>query len=41
MAGKKKPPADRTVERRYANWAPFQGLALWLDLTADWHCSPP
>ncbi|HEU4418771.1 MAG TPA: Fe-S cluster assembly protein HesB [Planctomycetota bacterium] len=37
MAGKKKPPADRTVERRYANWAPFQGLALWLGLTAEWH----
>lgn len=37
MAGRSKAPADRTVERRYAKWAPFQGLALWLDLTADWH----
>lgn len=37
MAGKQTQPADRTVERRYARWAPFQGLALWLDLTADWH----
>lgn len=37
MAGRSKPPADRTVERRYAKWAPFQGLALWLDLTAEWH----
>lgn len=37
MAGRQQPPADRTVERRYARWAPFQGLALWLDLTADWH----
>ena len=37
LAGKSRPPADRTVERRYARWAPFQGLALWLDLTADWH----
>ncbi len=37
LEGKRKPPADRTVERRYAKWAPFQGLALWLDLTADWH----
>jgi N-glycosylase/DNA lyase len=37
MAGKKKPPADRVVEKRYARFAPFQGLALWLDLTADWH----
>ncbi|MEO6595965.1 MAG: Fe-S cluster assembly protein HesB [Planctomycetota bacterium] len=37
MSGKKKAPADRTVERRSAPFAPFQGLALWLDLTADWH----
>ncbi len=37
MSGRKKAPADRTIERRYAKWAPFQGLALWLDLTADWH----
>lgn len=37
MAGRSRPPADRTVERRYAKWAPFQGLALWLDLTAEWH----
>lgn len=37
LAGRKKPPTDRTVERRYARFAPFQGLALWLDLTAEWH----
>lgn len=37
LAGRSRPPADRTVERRYAKWAPFQGLALWLDLTAEWH----
>ena len=37
LDGKKRPPSDRTVERRYARFAPFQGLALWLDLTADWH----
>jgi N-glycosylase/DNA lyase len=37
MAGRKRPPADRTVERRYAKFAPFQGLALWCDLTAEWH----
>jgi len=41
LAGKKKPAADRTVERRYASWAPFQGLALWLDLTAEWHGEVP
>jgi 3-methyladenine DNA glycosylase/8-oxoguanine DNA glycosylase len=37
MAGTTRAPADRTIERRYARFAPFQGLALWLDLTADWH----
>ena len=41
LAGRSKPPSDRTVARRYARWAPFQGLALWLDLTADWHDEGP
>jgi N-glycosylase/DNA lyase len=36
-AGRKKPPADRTIAKRYAKYAPFQGLAMWLDLTAPWH----
>jgi 3-methyladenine DNA glycosylase/8-oxoguanine DNA glycosylase len=35
--GKTKAPTDRAVERRYARFAPFQGLAMWLDLTAEWH----
>lgn len=37
MAGTKRPPSDRAIERRYARFKPWQGLALWLDLTADWH----
>lgn len=37
LDGRKKAPADRTVARRYARFRPFAGLALWLDLTADWH----
>jgi N-glycosylase/DNA lyase len=37
IAGRKKPPSDRTVARRYQPFAPYQGLALWLDLTAQWH----
>ena len=32
-----KAPDDRTIERRYARFAPYQGLALWCDLTSDWH----
>jgi len=37
MEGRKKPPSDKAIERRYAKLAPFQGLAMWCDLTADWH----
>ncbi len=37
LDGRRTPPSDRTVARRYAKFAPFQGLALWLDLTAEWH----
>lgn len=37
LAGRRRPPSDRAVERRYAKFAPFQGLALWCELTADWH----
>lgn len=37
LDGRSKPPTDRAVTRRYAKFEPFQGLALWLDLTADWH----
>lgn len=37
LAGTRRPPSDKAVAKRYAPFAPFQGLALWLDLTADWH----
>ncbi|MBL8726961.1 MAG: Fe-S cluster assembly protein HesB [Planctomycetes bacterium] len=37
LDGRRTPPSDRAVARRYAKFAPFQGLALWLDLTAEWH----
>ena len=30
------PPSDAVVARRYARFDPFDGLALWMDLTADW-----
>ena len=35
--GRRKPPADRTVERAYRAFGRYKGLALWMDLTADWH----
>jgi len=28
---------DRSIARRYARFGPQRGLALWLDLTRDWH----
>jgi N-glycosylase/DNA lyase len=35
--GKKRPPSDRTIERRYARYGADRGLVLWLELTASWH----
>ena len=37
LDGTRSPPTDRAIERRYAPLAPFQGLAMWCDLTAEWH----
>jgi len=37
LDGRKKPPSDRTIERRYKQFGEHAGLALWMDLTADWH----
>lgn len=28
---------DRSIARRYARYGAFRGLALWLELTDDWH----
>jgi N-glycosylase/DNA lyase len=28
---------DRAIARRYARFGDYRGLALWLDLTRDWH----
>jgi N-glycosylase/DNA lyase len=28
---------DRAIARRYARFRDYRGLALWLDLTRDWH----
>ena len=36
MAATGTPPSDRVVARRYARFDPFDGLALWMDLTAGW-----
>ena len=37
MQQRRKPPTDAAIARRYASFGDYQGLALWMDLTADWH----
>ena len=37
---RKKPPSDETIRRSYARFGQYRGLALWMDLTADWHPVP-
>ncbi len=32
----RRPPADRTMKRWYAPYGRFAGLAMWLEVTADW-----
>ncbi len=33
-------PSDQRVVRRYRTFGKWLGLALWMDLTRDWHCPP-
>lgn len=35
--GKRKPPADDVIVRRYRRFGRWLGLALWMDLTREWH----
>jgi 3-methyladenine DNA glycosylase/8-oxoguanine DNA glycosylase len=37
LLGRKRPPSDTAVQRQYRSFGPFAGLALWCDLTAEWH----
>ncbi|GAB4150272.1 MAG: hypothetical protein Fur0037_18750 [Planctomycetota bacterium] len=32
-----RPPSDRSIARSFRRFAPYQGLALWCDLTSSWH----
>jgi N-glycosylase/DNA lyase len=36
VAGAKRQPSDRTIERRFRRYGPYAGLAFWLYLTRDW-----
>jgi 3-methyladenine DNA glycosylase/8-oxoguanine DNA glycosylase len=37
LDGADEPPSDQAIHARYEAAAPYQGLAMWCDLTADWH----
>jgi 3-methyladenine DNA glycosylase/8-oxoguanine DNA glycosylase len=41
LRGKRRVPADATIRRWFAPYGRFAGLALWLELTADWHRDQP
>ena len=41
LIGRKKPPADATIRRRFARYRDHAGLAFWLFLTRDWVIEPP
>jgi N-glycosylase/DNA lyase len=36
----RKAGLDAAIARRYGRFAPYRGLALWLDLTRSWHDEP-
>jgi 3-methyladenine DNA glycosylase/8-oxoguanine DNA glycosylase len=36
LAGRRRIPADRTIERRFARYGEHAGLAFWLFCTRDW-----
>jgi 3-methyladenine DNA glycosylase/8-oxoguanine DNA glycosylase len=37
LRGRRGVPSDATIERWYAPYGRFAGLAMWLEVTADWH----
>ncbi len=37
LLGRKRPPSDTAIARRYRPFGTFAGLALWCDLTTEWH----
>jgi N-glycosylase/DNA lyase len=41
LRGRRRPASDRTVARWYAPYGPWAGLAMWLEVTADWHGPAP
>lgn len=41
LRARRRVPSDRTLRRWYAPYGRWAGLALWLEVTADWHGERP
>jgi len=41
LRGRRKVPSDRALRAWYAPYGPWAGLAMWLEVTADWHGEAP
>lgn len=41
LRGKRRVPSDATMRRWFAPFGEFAGLAMWLEVTADWHGATP
>jgi N-glycosylase/DNA lyase len=41
LRGHRRQPTDRALLRWYAPYGPWAGLAMWLEVTADWHGDAP
>jgi N-glycosylase/DNA lyase len=41
LRGRRRVPTDRALRRWYAPYGPWAGLAMWLEVTADWHAARP
>ncbi|HET7825123.1 MAG TPA: Fe-S cluster assembly protein HesB [Anaeromyxobacter sp.] len=41
LRGRRRIPGDRAIRRWYAPYGEWAGLAMWLEVTADWHGERP
>ena len=41
LRGRRRQPTDRAIARWYAPYGPWAGLAMWLEVTADWFGEAP
>jgi N-glycosylase/DNA lyase len=41
LRGRRRVPGDRALRRWYARYGEWAGLAMWLEVTADWHGDAP